>query len=440
MLVIELNEFSADLLRKIAGRENLTFLQEVLQWHQDRSWSEDTYDSGFLEPWVQWVSVHSGVPSTTHQIKNLGDIPSLSAKQIWEKWSDKGQSSVIWGVMNGSRGTADKCHAFIPDPWTFSENAYPSEYTSLIELPRYLAKNYLDISKRKVALSGSKLLASMIRHTSSRDFLDAMRFLVQGLKQFGPAHIVFIVFFEYLSAMAFLRATKRFQPDHAILFLNTLAHTQHHYWLSRDGHSCPQLAFAAKAINEILTKVFQKAPPSLGEKKCVMNALSQTCTLDEPAWILHRPHNPASFIELLGIKPISIEPLMTHDAHLHFSTQERTQEAYDILRSVEINGKPMLHVEKNLTDSRVLFYRLDFFNPVDDSTVFQHNGTQSRFKEHFASIVKRTGKHIPEGTVLTNWEAFDRSIYNHEILETLTEQDKKSSASALKSRQEERDN
>jgi hypothetical protein len=86
---------------------------------------------------VQWVSVHTGVPSSQHGVKNLGDVPNLAEDQIWERWSRRGLSSIVWGVMNGDRRKAENCRIFIPDPWTFSESAYPRNFQGLIALPRY---------------------------------------------------------------------------------------------------------------------------------------------------------------------------------------------------------------------------------------------------------------------------------------------------------------
>ena len=147
MLLIELNEFNSDLLRSVAHAHRLKHVEEVLNWKHARTWTSDEYETGFLEPWVQWVSVHTGVPSSEHGVKNLGDVPNLAEDQIWERWSRRGLSSIVWGVMNGNRRNAENCRIFIPDPWTFSESAYPAKYQGLIALPRYLAKNYLDFSK-----------------------------------------------------------------------------------------------------------------------------------------------------------------------------------------------------------------------------------------------------------------------------------------------------
>ena len=252
MLLIELNEFNGDLLRSVAQSHGLKHVEQVLSWNHARTWTSDKYETGFLEPWVQWVSVHTGVPSSQHGVKNSGDVPNLAEEQIWERWSRRGLSSIVWGVMNGDRRHAENCKIFIPDPWTFSESAYPASFQGLIALPRYLAKNYLDFSKLTALRSGSSLLTTLLRSVKASDFIDGLRVFGRGIVCFGPTNLVFIAFFEYLSAMAFIRAVEQNRPGAAIVFINMLAHVQHHYWKTRDGSGCPQIEFAATVTDEIL--------------------------------------------------------------------------------------------------------------------------------------------------------------------------------------------
>jgi hypothetical protein len=128
VLFLELNEFNQDLLIKSAHDLSLKNLEKLVSLHKMSTLTEDTYESDFLEPWVQWVTVHTGIPSTHHQIKHLGDVPHLGTEQIWEALSKKGMSSGIWGAMNASRGAAENCLFFVPDPWTVSEKGYPDPW------------------------------------------------------------------------------------------------------------------------------------------------------------------------------------------------------------------------------------------------------------------------------------------------------------------------
>jgi hypothetical protein len=416
MLLIELNEFNDSLLQSIADTHRLEHLKEVLAWNHVKTSTADEYETGFLEPWVQWVSVHTGVPSSQHQVKNLGDVPNLAEDQIWERWSKRGLMSVVWGVMNGNRRNAETCKVFVPDPWTFSEEAYPDRYQGLIALPRYLAKNYLDFSKLTATKKGINLVRTLIKSTKSSDFIDGLRIFRRGVTQFGTTNVVFIVFFEYLSAMAFIRAIERERPDAAILFINMLAHVQHHYWKAGDGSACPQIEFAAVATDEILGKILARCKGLVGNGQvAVMNALSQTCTIDEAPWILYRPNNHANLMGFLGLKATRVEPLMTYDAHVFFASAQDAGEGARILEGTRIDGKRLFVVEPDEHDPLKLFYRVGMSDPMPADAEFVFRNKAARFTDHFTAIVQRTGKHSQSGDLFANFEIGQQNLPNHEL-------------------------
>jgi hypothetical protein len=416
MLLIELNEFNRDLLQRLSARHGLENIARVLGWNHAVTWTSDEYDTGFLEPWVQWVSVHTGVPSSRHHVKNLGDVPNLAEDQIWERWSRRSVSSVVWGVMNGNRRDASACKAFIPDPWTFAEDAWPPKYQGLIALPRYLAKNYLDFSKLTAARKGVDLVRTLVRSTKGSDFRDGLRIFWRGLRQFGPTNAVFIIFFEYLSAMAFIRSVEEDRPQAAIIFINMLAHVQHHYWQTGDGSDCPQIAFAAFAVDEILGKLLTRCGSKIGDNRVVlMNALSQTCTIEEPPWILYRPNNHVALVAFLGVKATRVEPLMTYDAHVFFANQEDAAAGTAILEGARIEGKPLFYVEPDAHDPLKLFYRVAMTDPVGSDAEFIYRNKAARFAEYFTAIVQRTGKHNQNGDLFANFEIGRQKFLNHEV-------------------------
>ena len=420
MLLIELNEFNSDLLRAVAHKHGLNNLNAMLNWRHARTWTDDEYDTGFLEPWVQWVSVHTGLKSKQHEIKNLGDVPNLAQDQIWERWSNQGLSSIVWGVMNGNRRNATNCKVFIPDPWTFSEPAFPSKYDGLIDLPRYLAKNYLEFSKLTAIKKGLRLAKILVATTNRSDFIDGLRVLWRGYNRFGATNAVFIVFFEYLSAMAFIKAVETHKPESAIIFINMLAHVQHHYWTSQDGSACPQIKHAAEAVDEILGKLQDRCGGIVANGRiAIMNALSQNCTIDESPWVLYRPNNHAKVLRFLGLKTSRVEPLMTYDAHVFFANSADTERGAKILEGVRIEGKPLFVVERDAHDQLKLFYRVGMHDPLKEDVELVYGNSTARFFDHFTAIVQRTGKHVQQGDLFANFEIEADSIPNHELLQLI---------------------
>jgi hypothetical protein len=420
VLIIELNEFNAELLYKIAHRKKYRNILALLELKHVKTITKDRYSSGFLEPWVQWVSVHTGQPSHIHKIKHLGDVPSLGEKQIWEKWSDDGLKSIVWGVMNGSRGQAPRCEVFVPDPWTFSEGTTPNRLEALIELPRYLARNYLDISKARVVFGGINLLLALANLTKVVDLLIGCGILARCLRLFGMRNITFILFFEFLSAMSFFRVVQKREPDVAIVFLNSIAHAQHHYWKNQDGVDCREIEMAVEVVDRIVGRFLSTdRKPSCFSELHLMNALSQRCTINDDPWILYRPKNHALLMECLCSGVSRVEPLMTYDAHVFFDTTENAETGYVVLKNAMVNDQQIFHVEKDQSNSRKLFYRVEMTDPVDSDTRFSAAEFDGVFLEHFTAIVQRTGKHVQEADLFTMRSNMPDEIENHMIMHSL---------------------
>ena len=82
---------------------------KLLDFKSSQTISMDEIEHHGLDPWVQWVSIHTGVPHKEHKITHLADISKLAFPQIWEKIGDLGLSSGIWGAMNASLNKAKGC-------------------------------------------------------------------------------------------------------------------------------------------------------------------------------------------------------------------------------------------------------------------------------------------------------------------------------------------
>jgi len=173
-----------------------------------------------------------------------------------------------------------------------------------------------------------------------------------------------------------------------------LAHVQHHYWKTDDGSACPQIEFAAMATDEILGKLATRCKGLVGDGRvAVMNALSQSCAIEESPWILYRPTNHAALSSFLGVKSTRVEPLMTYDAHVFFATADDARAGVGILESAKIDGKRLFHVEPDEHDPLKVFYRVEMHDPVQPDAEFIFRNETARFDDHFTTIVQRTGKH-----------------------------------------------
>jgi len=82
LLVVELNEVNFDFVRRYIARRELPTLSGLLARHGLVETSSETeYDH--LEPWIQWVTAHTGKTFAEHGVFRLGDIIEHDIDQIW---------------------------------------------------------------------------------------------------------------------------------------------------------------------------------------------------------------------------------------------------------------------------------------------------------------------------------------------------------------------
>lgn len=410
---VELNEFDLGLARALAETHGLPNLRRVLDLPHSRTETRDREETGFLEPWVQWVSVHTGTESGVHRIKNLGDVDKLAEPQVWETLSRAGVSSGAWGVMNATRGDAERCRFFLPDPWTFSEPGFPDELTDLLSLPRYVSKNYLHLSKTRALRLGLRFLRVLLGSGITLALLAELPRLARAVVRFGPQHFVFISFFDYASTLLFLRYKQRHDPQLTLLFLNSIAHAQHHHWSDGAVGSNEALEFVYRYVDRCLERVLDALHPD--EALLVMNGLSQMNTNAEETWVLYRPYEPEKLLRELGIALVRNEQLMTYDSQLFLASPEACAAARETLSSVHVDGETLFLVEPDAQDPCRLFYRVDFSREVGDASRIEVDGRSLRFLDWLCPIVERTGRHVPIGDAFARGLDLPEALPNHEV-------------------------
>lgn len=419
VLLFELNEFNKELLKSALSGGNLPGIQRLLSLPQVMTLTKDTYDSDRLEPWVQWVNVHTGHESLEHGVRHLGDVTKLKHDQIWETLSGAGVSSGIWGVLNGSRGKSPECRFFFPDPWTFSEEAFPKKLNRLLEFPRYLATNRVSPSILTLGTTFLKFSTVLLKPFIALKFLKNLPMALGMILRYPKSEFSGFCFFEYLSAMAFCMNWKKHKPDFSILFVNMLAHLQHYYWNGQDVSQNKKIMYGLKFIDQIILEIFSMLGPD--DHFLTTNALSQKNTNKEPSWNSYRPIDHTAFLTQIGIRFERVEALMSYDANIEFSTQKERDAAQRIIDSVTTNSKPLFLTDRYSDHPTRLFYRLQYTDKISKDQTFSVSGNVFKFTDHFHHIAERTGKHISSGTFFSNHGVPDKPMMNHQICHWICE-------------------
>ena len=419
LLFIELNEFNHRLLTEASTVYSLANIKKAVGLPcQRKTVTSDVYDSGYLEPWVQWVSVHTGSPSTEHKIKHLGDVRFNNKKQLWEELSDQGITTGIWGAMNATRGSAANCKFFLPDPWTFEEEAYPREINHFLALPRYMARNYLRPKAHILLGSLIRFAQFMCRGSTIRAFIAELPYFLRYVSRYKGANFVTYSFAEYLSTLRFLDYWKKDQPQFSSIFLNLVAHVQHYYWEDVPLEQNDRLKYVFTYLDKILGVIFDV----VGDDTDILitNGLTQINTNKEPPWILYRQKDHGALLARLGLKPKSIQACMTHEAHLFFGSVEERINAEEILASCRVGEKKFFYLENYDAEPTKLFYMIEFTDPVDDMSQLTWSGGSFIVLEEFKPIVRRTAKHAGAGLALATANILPGLPFqNHELYDVI---------------------
>src|SRR6185437_16615213 len=87
---------------------------------------------GALKPWVQWYSIHTGIPASTHGVHHLTEGADRNDADIWRILWEHGHRVMSWLAMNAPRlGHPDSI--YFPDPWSTAK-PYPPELDNLYRL------------------------------------------------------------------------------------------------------------------------------------------------------------------------------------------------------------------------------------------------------------------------------------------------------------------
>tara|TARA_R110001592_G_scaffold215025_2_gene468308 strand:+ start:85515 stop:86795 length:1281 start_codon:yes stop_codon:yes gene_type:complete len=416
LVLVALNEFDPAFFAYASSQVSLPNIRKLLNLPHSDTWTADKLEKEGLDPWVQWVSIHTGTDSSHHGVKHLGDVPKLTRPQIWEELSLRGISSGIWGAMNASRGRAEQCRFFLPDPWTFSERAFPEELNGLLALPRYYATNYLDTTLTQLLTGVAKLLGFLMsRPRLLIRLLSLSPIALRGLMKFGlKSHLLFSLF-DLVSVTTFLHYKKEFQPDFSLVFINSIAHMQHNIWC-QEGTLNAACGYTLQVIDRILGQLYEE-----GSELLVVNALTQRNIANKKKAIVYRQINPIKFLAALGLPFKSVKQLMTNDAHVMFNTSRDACYARNALANATLAGRKLFDVDYDESSPEKLFYQLDFWDELAADAVFEVNGKKYQFYEHFEKLVERTGEHLQKGDVYSTSLVFPDGMLNHKVYDHILE-------------------
>ncbi len=150
LLLLELNELNFEMIERYAAQGRLPTFARLIQRHGYTPTTSESRPED-IEPWIQWVSAHTGKSLAEHGVRRLGDILQTDEVQIWERLEDQGLTVGAFSPMNAKHRMRRPAF-FVPDPWTDTAVSAPP---LVRRLHRAIRQAVGDNAEAKITATGS---------------------------------------------------------------------------------------------------------------------------------------------------------------------------------------------------------------------------------------------------------------------------------------------
>lgn len=392
VILLELNEVNFDFVREYVARGRLPALGRLIAKHGvSETTSESKYEE--LEPWIQWVTAHSGKSLAQHGVFRLGDIVNHDFPQIWEMLEERGLRVGAISPMN-ARLRARSPAFFVPDPWTDTGVVAPWALQRLYAAVRQAVND--NAQSRITAASLFGLVLGALRYCRPRHY-GAYLQLSLGSRGHTWRRAMFL---DLLLADVFTAEVARTRPDFASLFLNAAAHIQHHYMFCSAAYRgtqrnppgyAPPGADPVLEVYELYDRVVADIQRSFPSSR-IMIATGLHQVPHERVTYYWRIREHAPFLRRIGVDFVRVEPRMSRDFLITFAdTASADAGCRRLAAACAEDGVPLFEVDNRGTDA---FVMLTYPRDIGPAMTFAIDDAVYRgLHEDVAFVAVKNGEH-----------------------------------------------
>lgn len=406
IILLGLNELNFDYIKFYINKGLLPNFSKIFNIQNPiETISENEYK--LLEPWVQWVTIHTGKTFDQHKVFRLGDIVNNpDHSQIFEELEAEGLSVGAVSPFNAENRLKNPAF-FVPDPWTKTEASgnwvVKSLYQAIHQSVNDNAESKLNI-KSMISLGLGLLLYVPITRW--------YHYIKTVLKAKNPGAKAVIL--DSLLSDVHLSLWKKNKPDFSNLFLNSGAHIQHHYLFNSKAYQgdlknpdwyCPN---GYDPLIQILSEYDYQIGRFLKLKN--VKLIIATGLHQQPHKHLTfywRLKEHVKFAKMIGIQNFSeILPRMSRDFLVKFNNENDAKNSEILLNSffASSDDQKIFEVDNRGTS---LFVELVYPNDIDDNDSIYSKETNLKlenFKSYIAFVAIKNGEHNGIGYLTSNFK------------------------------------
>ena len=244
VLFLEFNEITRTIIDPLIAKGKMPNLARLFR--EGATAAPSSVDHApHLDPWVTWVTVHTGVDRGVHGATVLEqDATTIKAKRTWDYVEEAGKSIGIFGSI--SAYPPRPVPGFIvPGPFAPTSDTYPPFISPAQDLNRKYTQVHGKAAKEDSPLAMARMGVNLFKlglkpATCAAIAAQLVRERVDPNIRWKRVSMQPLVNYDFFSSLY-----RAYRPDFATWHTNHAAHYMHHYWRSYDDS-----AFINKASAE----------------------------------------------------------------------------------------------------------------------------------------------------------------------------------------------
>jgi hypothetical protein len=399
LILLELNEINFDVVEKYLAEDSGRFpaLKKLITGARIQTSCEKEYDE--LEPWIQWVSVHTNKTYAEHGIFRLGDIVGSGVPQIFEQLEQAGYIVGAISAINAENRLKNPAY-FIPDPWTRTPS--DSSWWSR-SLGQAVSQAVNDNSQSRITpKSALQVALGLLRFARVGHYQKYLSLIVRSRRKPWLKPLVLDLLLHDLHWTLFNNK----KPNFSTLFLNAGAHIQHHYFFNAEpirkysknknpswyvGEDQDPLADVLGLYDMIVGEYFSRTDTDV----VLATGLAQKPY--ERVKFYYRLKTHANFLRELGIYFSGVFPRMTRDFLITFENDNHALLAQDLLASIRVSDCDVPLFGEIDNRGKSLFVTLTYPFEITASTNYCVGDRKLSLLPEVSFVAIKNGMHQEEG-------------------------------------------
>jgi|GEM_PF-1484865 len=411
VIMLELNEISRNAVDLLVQREKCINFRNINDsWIYKNTISETQYEN--IEPWIQWVTAHTGKSLNEHKIFRLGDAEKeLRFPQTWEMLSTQGISSAIVGSMNVKRGNVQDGF-FFPDPWSKSAKVFPIEYQPLFNLLSEKVQTHSTAKITKFDILKAFNLCRKFKIPLGLYCKVGMQLIHQKIDETKRWRLAAL--FDLLLAHIFQYLLTTTQYGYYTLFLNAVAHYQHHFWRNFDptdfdpmirAPDChvqdDPMTYGYEIYDRILSNIIDSETNRSKTLIIVLSGLSQVPFYEREhvgGMNYYRLNKHTIFTNSIKLRCEKVLPMMSRDWQLSYINQDDLMYDKDLLGKITLGkSEKLFKIGKN-TENTLFVETVVTRHVANSEMIYLNEQKIGCFNEFFTKTAIKSGHHTGVGS------------------------------------------